>query len=114
MKLTIVESPFSDVTKNGLAKNLRYARAAVRDCINRGEAPIASHLLLTQPGILDDSDPVQRKAGIAAGFAWRRVADVTAVYQDLGISGGMEMGISDSITNGVPVVYRSLDGWGAA
>ena len=36
-------------------ENVAYARAAVRDSLLRGESPIASHLLYTQPGILKDS-----------------------------------------------------------
>ena len=39
---------------------MEYARACLRDSLLRGEAPIASHLLYTQPvASLDDSDPVR-------------------------------------------------------
>ncbi len=114
MRLVIVESPFAGPTTAAMDMNMTYARAAIRDCIDRGESPYASHMLLTQPGVLNDSDAAQRMVGITAGFGWRRVADATVVYQDLGISGGMEMGISDSISKGVMVVYRSLDGWCSA
>lgn len=68
MRLVIVESPFA----GDLPKNIAYARAAVRDSLARGEAPIASHLLYTQPGILDDDIPAERQWGIDAGLAWRR------------------------------------------
>lgn len=89
MKLVIIESPFAgDVEANTL-----YARRCVRDSLGRGEAPIASHLLYTQPGILDDLNPVERMWGIQAGLAWRHVADGSVVYTDRGISRGMECGI---------------------
>jgi hypothetical protein len=39
----------------------------------RGESPIASHLLYTQPGILKDDVPEERPLGIEAGLAWRSV-----------------------------------------
>ena len=37
----IVESPYA----GDIETNVAYARAALRDCLSRGEAPIASHLL---------------------------------------------------------------------
>lgn len=63
-------------------------RRAVRDSLARGEAPIASHLLYTQPGILCDEDPSERAWGISAGLAWGKVADATVLYADLGIVKG--------------------------
>ena len=51
MKLVILESPFAGDVK----RNTAYARAALRDSLLRGEAPIASHLLYTQDGVLDDA-----------------------------------------------------------
>lgn len=107
MKKVIIESPYA----GDVEKNLRYLRAAMCDCLHRGEAPFASHALYTQAGVLDDNDPAERALGIDAGFAWRQVADETVVYQDLGISGGMQAGIDDSIRKGIPVTYRNLKDW---
>jgi hypothetical protein len=76
--------------------------------LSRGEAPIASHLLYTQPGILDDTTPVERNWGIEAGLAWKRVADASVVYTDLGISRGMQHGIDAAKASGLPVEYRSI------
>ena len=42
-------------------RNVRYARACVRDSLLRGEAPIASHLLYTQPGVLRDNVAGERE-----------------------------------------------------
>ena len=104
MRLVIIESPYA----GDVAANEAYARACVRDSLLRGEAPIASHLLYTQPGILDDTVPVERQHGIDAGLAWRRVADASVVYTDRGISKGMEYGIDAAMAAGIPVEYRSL------
>lgn len=106
-RLVIIESPYAGNTE----LNLRYLRAAMRDCLLRGESPFASHGLYTQPGVLDDSNPAEREHGIRAGFAWRRVADVTAVYTDLGITPGMAHGIADAERNARPIEYRSLAQW---
>lgn len=83
--LVIIESPYA----GDVERNVEYARQAVRDSLARGEYPIASHLLYTQPGILDDSIPAQRALGIVAGLAWRTVADKAVFYEDLGWSDGM-------------------------
>ena len=40
MKLVIMESPFAGAVQ----QNVHYARLCLRDCLLRGEAPIASHL----------------------------------------------------------------------
>lgn len=104
MRLVILESPYA----GDVEKNVAYARRCVRDALLRGEAPIASHLLYTQPGILDDAVSSERQHGIDAGLAWRRVADASVVYCDLGISTGMEYGIAAAQEAGIPVEYRSI------
>ena len=104
MRLVIVESPFAGAVE----RNLDYGRAAIRDCLERGEAPIASHLLYTQTGILNDGIEAERARGIDAGLAWIRVADATVVYQDLGISRGMEQGITAARAAGNPVEFREI------
>jgi hypothetical protein len=81
----IIESPYAGEVE----ANVAYARACMRDSLNRGEAPIASHLLYTQPGILLDAEPDERQWGIDAGLAWREVADLAAFYVDRGWSQGM-------------------------
>lgn len=103
-RLVIVESPYA----GAVGRNTAYARVAMADCLNRGEAPYASHLLYTQHGVLNDRDPLQRELGIAAGLAWGDRADATVVYTDFGISDGMSQGIAAAEAAGRPVEYRSL------
>ena len=88
--------------------NVAYARCCVRDCLTRGESPIASHLLFTQPGILDDKIPEERKLGIAAGLAWLVQADAMVVYIDRGVSHGVQEAMRAAQRMGVPVELRSL------
>lgn len=97
----IVESPFA----GGFA-NVKYARECVRDCINRGESPFASHLLYTQKGLLDDSNPEERRAGIDAAVGWLQVADFVAVYMDMGVTVGMVIGIKRAVELGKPLHLR--------
>ena len=63
MKLVVIESPYA----GQIARNVEYARACMADSLRRGEAPIASHLLYTQPGILRDEVEGERELGINAG-----------------------------------------------
>ena len=103
-QLVIIESPFA----GDIQDNLEYGRKCVRDCLQKGEVPFASHLFYTQEGILDDTKPEERKLGIEAGFAWAKAAGKTVVYVDKGISKGVHYGIMDAIRNGRPVQFRSL------
>ncbi len=104
MKRVIVESPYA----GDVELNVTYARACLHDCLLRGEAPIASHLLYTQPGVLDDTIPEERKLGIEAGLVWGILAEMSAVYTDLGFSNGMRFGIGRAETEGRPIEYRRL------
>lgn len=93
------------------ARNLCYLRDAMRDCLTRSEAPFASHGLYTQPGVLNDEVPAERELGIKAGYAWWLVADVVAVYIDLGISPGMQAAIERATAHGMPIEHRTLSQW---
>lgn len=103
----IIESPFS----GNVEKNLQYLRAAMRHCLLNGEAPYASHALYPQPGVLDDANMTERQIGIEAGFAWHESAEKTIVYEDLGISGEMRVGIARSERLGKPIERRKLPDW---
>ena len=109
MRRVIVESPFKATERYSERGNIEYARAAMHDCLMRGEAPYASHLLYTQKGVLDDSDPAERQRGIDAGLAWGNVADAVAVYTDRGISRGMQYGIDRHMEAGRTIEYRSME-----
>jgi hypothetical protein len=102
--IVVVETPFA----GDVARNLRFARACLRDCLLRGETPYASHLLLTQPGVLDDGVDGDRKLGMEAGFEFKNVADCTVVYTNLGISPGMQAGIDASLAKGYRYEFREL------
>ena len=104
MKLVILESPYA----GDIEDNVSYARLCVRDSLSRGEAPIASHLLYTQPTVLDDSVPEERQWGIDAGLSWRKVAEGSVVYTDKGVTSGMEYGVLLAEESGLTVEYRQL------
>jgi len=104
MKRVILESPYAGEVE----RNVAYARRCVADSLLRGEAPIASHLLFTQPGILRDDIPEERKRGVAAGLAWLEVADAVVAYADHGTSPGMADAIDEANRKGIPVLVRCI------
>lgn len=105
MDLVVIESPYAGEVE----ANVAYAKKAVHDCLKRGESPYASHLFFTQPGILDDLEPEERKLGIEAGFAWGRAAKRVVFYIDRGWSRGMKAGYIEALKRGTPIELRSLE-----
>jgi len=104
MRRVILESPYA----GDVDRHVAYARRCVRDCLQRDEAPIASHLLFTQPNVLRDEDPQERALGIAAGLAWVPVADVMVVYYDYGISDGMKGAMDEAQKHGMVIEVRMI------
>lgn len=104
MTRVIIESPYA----GDIDKNIEYARRCIADSLSRGEAPFASHLLYTQPGILNDNIPEERRLGIEAGLLWGEMAEKTVVYIDLGISKGMQYGIDKALQSGRKIEYRKI------
>lgn len=111
MRLVIIESPY----KGDTARNLRYLRSCIRDCINREESPYASHRMLTDA--LDDSSSFERAVGIAAGLAWRNAGQLVhgefkpvlpVFYLDLGWTEGMRYAQSRYDDERIPYEERKL------
>lgn len=106
MRRVFVASPYA----GDIDRNVHYATCAMADCLRRGEAPFAPHLLYTRPGVLRDEDPKERALGMAAGNAWAEIADALVVYTDLGVSAGMEAEIAEARRREQTIEYRSLGG----
>ena len=97
-----IESPFA----GDVETNKRYARAALLDSIRRGEAPFAGHLLYTQ--VLADATPAERELGISCHLAYVRRCERLVVYEDLGISGGMDQAVALATELKIPVETRRV------
>ena len=100
----ILESPFA----GDIERNVSYARKCVRHSLSLNEAPIASHLLYTQPEILDDHIEEERWWGINAGLAWKEVAEKHVFYIDYGMSKGMKYAEEFAIKKNIEVEYRKI------
>src|SRR5512147_3137934 len=120
-RIVILESPYA----GNVERNLRYLRAGMRDAFLRGELPLASHALYTQPGVLDDTVPKERELGIAAGFKLAEVLHFAAQFlhpchalptarvflNDYGVSRGMNAGLLHARDIGQPIETRSPCLW---
>tara|TARA_Y100000034_G_scaffold127654_1_gene180816 strand:+ start:23000 stop:23581 length:582 start_codon:yes stop_codon:yes gene_type:complete len=106
MKKVILESPYA----GDIRRNVHYARLCMHDSLMRNEAPIASHLLYTQPNILDDNILIERDLGINAGLLWGEKAELTVAYTDFGISRGMQYGIDKATLVNREIEFRKLFG----
>jgi hypothetical protein len=100
--IVIIESPFSGEVE----RNKKYAQRAMLDSLLQGEAPYVSHLLYTQ--CLEDTISEERELGMNAGWAFIERSDFTAVYDDYGISKGMQGGIDIALKLNKKIVYRQI------
>jgi len=83
MKLVSIQSPYA----GNIERNVAYARRALRDSLDLGEVPFASHLLYTQ--VLRDESP-ERQRALECDHAFLAKCDLVAFYADFGISPGMD------------------------
>ena len=109
-RLVYVESPYASGADASLHRlHMAYLKDCLDDCFARGEYPYASHAMF--PHIFGDDEPL-RSLLMECGFAWgRTAATVTVVYQDLGVSPGMALGINRARKDDRPIEYRSLPQW---
>lgn len=109
MRLVVLESPYAASDRGTVEQHVDYARRCMADCLRRGEAPIASHLLYTQPGVLDDNKPDERALGIEAGLQWAARCRHSVFYTDYGWSAGMMAAFNRAEREGRLVHCRRLD-----
>jgi hypothetical protein len=87
MKTIVIESPYQSDNALTIQINVTYAENCLKDALDRGESPYASHLLLTR--VLDDNNPIEREKGLKAGQAFLSIVDLVVFYIDFGYSPGM-------------------------
>lgn len=110
-KPVIVESPYGNDDPIEVMRNEIYCRAAIRDCLQRGEAPFASHGLYPLPGILKDSVREDQQRGMRAGFAIGELFPTRLFYMDRGLSSGMWEGVIKAKELNQCVSFKRIPGW---
>lgn len=105
---TIIESPYAARSPAERRIYDLYARRAMAHSLSQGEAPIAFHMLYTQRGVLQDAVASERKLGMQAAQSWYESADLVAVYDDYGVSNGMQAGMTHAKLIGLKVIFRKI------
>lgn len=106
MRRVMIESPLAAATEEQRQAHVQYAARALLDSIQRGEAPLAMHLLY--PMVLDDGDPDQRALGMACAKQYYPHVEAVVFYTDHGMSPGMKVAQNIAMVLGLPVEWRSL------
>lgn len=102
----VIESPFRGINGEYDQENISYLNMCILDCLLRGEAPFASHVMYTDS--LNDYYDEQRYFGIKAGFVWRKFAEKTIFYIDRGFSLGMVKALEHCKENNLNFEIRTL------
>jgi hypothetical protein len=100
----IIETPY----RGNIGANMAYLRRCIKDSINRGEAPFASHQMYTT--VLDDGSPEERAKGIQCGYVWLELAAMQVFYTDMGWSNGMIDAWQAGMFLMKPWTVRALEG----
>ena len=105
MKKVVLVSPYS----GNLNLSVGYAKLCLQDMLEKGEAPIAGHLLFNQPGIFKDNCSLEEQnLKTLASHAWIKGADGIAVYEDFKVTSEMDLAIKVAWAVFTPIVHRRL------
>lgn len=97
-KLIYIASPYAGEVE----KNTDFAKLACQYAISQGQTPVAVHLLY--PQMLDDSDPVQRGAGLRLGHRVLEACDELWACGDR-VSSGMAAEMAAAKRLGIPILH---------
>jgi hypothetical protein len=101
-------SVFPSAAKPDPKVNIEFARKCMTECLARGQAPFAPHLLY--PQALNDDEPKDRELGMVAGRAWLAAAEAVECYVDRGVSSGMRGDLEAALSLLLPIRFRTLAG----
>jgi len=104
----LVETPAVTATTVVPGRNVTYARRAMRDALERGEAPLMPDVLYLLSGVVDEDVPTDRALGLLAGYTWAAHAEAVVVYMDYGISPAVAEAVDNAKALGLEVEYRLI------
>lgn len=105
-KATIILTPFFSEDPSKGAMFERFAKRAVRDSMNRNEAPLASHLFYYE--IFNNNIQIERDMGLHSQISWIPNCDLVAVYIDFGVTQAMRVAIDVARLRGKKIEYRNI------
>jgi len=103
MSTVFIESPYA----GDVAANEEYATKAMLTELEKGNAPIVTHLLWTQ--VWDDMDQTTRERALQNCRKVRRQCDGVVFYLDRGISHGMRRSIHEAVRDGLEISWEIIE-----
>lgn len=105
-KLVMIECPYGteDPAKRELYE--RYAKMCLKDSLRRGEAPFAGQMFYAK--LLNTHVAPEKDVGLVSHMSWIAVADIVAIYTDLGISPSMQIAINVATIKNRQMRFRSI------
>lgn len=100
--LVVIESPYA----GDVERNRKYLQRCIKDSLDRGEFPFASHQMYTDA--LDDTNPEDREKGIRGGFEWGSCANEVIFFVDYGMSPGMHKALDHWLSQGKKITFLKI------
>lgn len=91
-RVVLLVSPWRGKTRTERARNVAYLRAARRDCLARGEIPVATHALLGDA--IDPAAECEVKLAIESAAHLAPLCKAVVAYVDEGTTEGMRRQVS--------------------
>lgn len=102
MIVAYICSPYRARDKKQRKQYDEYVKRLTKMAIDSGIAPVTPHMYITQ--VLDDNEPDDRAAGLAAGISLLYKCDVLIFGDKYGTSEGMYNEIREARRQGIPIV----------
>lgn len=106
-KSVIVLTPFMGEDPSKAKMFERYAQRAVKDSLNRNEAPLAAQLFFYQ-FFGSNLVQIERDMGLVSQISWVHKCDRVAVYSDFGITQAMNLVLDVARLKNKPVEFRAI------
>lgn len=103
MQIAYICSPYRGMTE----RNRKYAKLLTSLAIEKGYAPVTTHLYL--PYVLDDEIETERQQALKIGQEILKACDLMIVGTRYGISDGMRAEIELAKTMGLKIRYADND-----
>lgn len=100
MKKIFVSSPLAGDYEN----NIKNAQKYCREVLFQGHMPLAPHIYYTN--FLEDNNEVERQLGMYMGLKWLAECDEMWVFNQNGISKGMQAEIDVATQLNIPIKYK--------
>ena len=103
MKKIYVCSRLRADANHTMEEHIKFATEHCKEIVKEGNMPIAPHIYFTQ--FMDDNIENERTLALKFNFDLLKSCDEIYVYDDEGISSGMQAEIDYSNSNGKTIVY---------